>query len=204
MLDRLLNKVLQINPVLMGLLLILLPIVALIINGVVSLILLIAGYKLLFPIWLLGITMSLSTYFLWIWAVSVKLNNEKLKDLQISTRWFKIAFWLFFSYCAIHILLSLELDITSKGFYMDTTLYKTLETIGGIYGLSVLVAYVYLAMFTARIIRSLEGGNRLQRVEAIPITFLIMGFPLGIPLLQARAKNGFELISYMHKKFPWQ
>jgi hypothetical protein len=204
MINRLIDRVLNAKPVNIGLLLLLMPFITGIVNAILALILLFMGYEFIIHPFSIAIAIDVIVYFLWIWGIAVKKNNEQLPELQIETRWFKVCFWVFFSYCLLSFVLAINLESIPKGFYLDNDIISALETISGFYGLAVFVSYGYLALFTAKVIRTMERKHEATMADSFPYAFMVWVFPIGIPLLQAKLKSGFDIHDFMRSRSPFR
>lgn len=191
MMKKIITKVLALKPLTLGIILILFPFISLAISAIIILILLFTDYEFVFPLFSISITLAVSIYLIWAWGVVYYVEEKEVSD----KRYFKISYWIFFSYCVIMFLLNLNLDITEKQYLLDNSTWAILGMLGSLYTLIVFVCYIYLSYFIAKKLTLLHKNDR------IPDFLYFAGawcFPVGIPFLQGKLlkqKTIFDIIS---------
>lgn len=204
MINNLIDKIFNAKPINLGLLLLLMPFLAGIFTAILSLILLLLGYELIVNPFAVALFIIAMVYLLWTWGISVKLNREKLPDLHIRTMWFNVAFCLFAFYCVFIFSVTINIDVFHKRIHLDNWIINAIDILSSLYGLLVFVSYCYMALFTAKIIKSLEDNVEARIADSLNYAVMIWCFPIGIPLLQAKQKNGFNIYEYMKSISPFK
>ncbi len=184
---RMFKWVLKLTPIQAGLLLILLPVFASVLYGIIYIVSFFMGYEFLVPLFEIAVFMMFGVFLLWTWAISVRINNKMLK---INPRLFKISFFLFLAYILIDFLMSLELDLFKRGWYVDVWIITLVEIIVTVYWILVFVSYIYMGVFTGKVIDAmLVSKPKTRYMDKIPRFLLVLAFPLGIPLLQRQIQG---------------
>ncbi|QNK77740.1 hypothetical protein [Winogradskyella undariae] len=176
----------NLSPLQIGLLLILMPFIAGVVNGLIAFISIFLDSEFPIPLFHLSILIIHIIFMLWIWFFSVTINRKMLK---INNTLFKICFLILFLYRLLEFMSNLSLDIYKKGWYLDHNIISFIEISMYIYTLLVIVSYIYLTTFTAKIMTKLSIEKVKLFTSEIPHFFSIFIFPIGIPLLQLRVQN---------------
>ncbi|WP_179340025.1 hypothetical protein [Winogradskyella ludwigii] len=179
----------NLSPLQIGLILLLMPFLVGIVNGLISFISIFLDAEFPIPLFRLAILIVHMIFMLWIWFFSVTINRKVLK---INNTLFKIGFFILLLYRLLEFISQLNLDIYKKGWYLDNNIISLIDILMSIYTLLVLASYIYLTIFTAKIITKLSIEKvKLFTIE-IPHFLLIFTFPIGIPLLQTHVQNYLE------------
>ncbi|WP_428232241.1 hypothetical protein [Flavobacterium sp.] len=189
--EKIFTGILKLKPGTLAILLMLVPFLAMAISAIITLISIFANFEFIFPLFLISITIAVLIYFIWVWAVVYYVEEEE----RSNTLYFKISYWIFFSYCLIMFIINLGLDITKKQFLLENSTWAIIGSIAGLYLLIVFFSYIYLSYFISKKLTLLHKNNR------IPDFLYFAGawcFPVGIPFLQAKLlkqKSIFDIIS---------
>lgn len=189
--EKIFTGILKLKPGTLAILLMLVPFLAMAISAIITLISIFANFEFIFPLFLISITIAVLIYFIWVWAVVYYVEEEE----RSNTLYFKISYWIFFSYCLIMFIINLGLDITEKQFLLENSTWAIIGSIAGLYLLIVFFSYIYLSYFISKKLTLLHKNNR------IPDFLYFAGawcFPVGIPFLQAKLlkqKSIFDIIS---------
>ena len=177
---------LNLSPLQIGLILLLMPFLVGVVNGLISFISIFLDAEFPIPLFRLALLIVHMIFMLWIWFFAVTINRKVLK---INNTLFKIGFFVLLSYRVLEFISELNLDVYKKEWYLDNNIISVIEILMSIYTLLVLASYIYLTLFTAKIITKLSIEKvKLFTIE-IPHFLLIFTFPIGIPLLQTHVQN---------------
>ena len=135
---------------------------------------------LCFRLWLILFLISLMNSFIWVWAIVKEL--EKLSR-SISTKLFKIAFWIPFIYIWKFICIMLCSAFGRKIKSINPEIEMTIFVCWGV--LSVL-CIIYGLAFIGRLIKSIELGRPLSIKEHIAESLLMLFPPIGIWIIQPK------------------
>lgn len=181
------TRIFKLSPLQLGLYLFLLPFFALIIQGLLALTYILTATETLFPFFNLSILLIHLVFFVWIWTISVTINK---RQLQIKNTLFKISFFLYVFHRVVDFIMALELDIMkTTGWYVENSTMSIIDTMILIYGILVFAAFIYCCVFTGTIVAKLIADQPKRSIDQIPRFFLIIVFPLGLPLLQSRIQH---------------
>lgn len=189
--EKIFYKILKLKPTTLAILLILVPFLSMTITAIITIILLFTDFEFIFPLFTISITIDVLIYLIWTWAIVYYVEEKEILDKL----YFKISYWIFFSYCMVRFTLNLELDITHKQVLLDNSIWTILGIIAGLYTLIVFASYIYLSYFVSKKL------TLLLKNERIPNFLYFAGawcFPVGIPFLQGKLlkeKTIFDIIS---------
>ncbi|WP_343694706.1 hypothetical protein [Flavobacterium sp.] len=188
--EKLTSKILNLKPITLILFFIILPFIASIITGIMQFIGIFANFEFIFPLILITLTIAGIIYFVWVWGVMYYIEEKAALD----KKYFKIAYWIFFSHAIIRFILGLEMDITKNPILLENSTWTILEIAGSLYMMFVFASYIYISYFVGKKIHSLQENSRTHELLYFAAVWC---FPIGIPLLQARLlkqKTIFDLI----------
>lgn len=180
------KSVFKLTSLQMGLLLILMPILCLIMQQGIALISIFTGATLVFPLFYISLFIVFNIYFAWIWFLGVTLNK---KVFGINNKLFKIAFVFHFIYRVLEFINNLDLEILEMGIYLEKSTLLVIELIAFVFGLTVLISYFYIAYFIGKIVKLIPSKSSGAFRERFPKYFFLIGFPIGIPLLQTQIRS---------------
>lgn len=180
------KTIFKLSPIQIGLLLILMPFSVGVLEGIISLISIFKDFVFEIPLVEIAIFIVHIIYLLWIWSLSVTINE---KTLKIDNKLFKISFLFYLSFRLVDFLINLNLYLFKKEWLLENQTINMIEIIMVIYGLITFISYVYLAIFTGKIITKISINKPKRYIDGIPNFLFIIVFPLGIPLLQAQIRN---------------
>lgn len=189
--EKIFYKILKLKPATLAILLLLVPFLSMTITAIITIILLFTDFEFIFPLFTISITIDVLIYLIWTWAIVYYVEEKEILDKL----YFKISYWIFFSYCIVRFTLNLELDITHKQVLLDNSIWTILGIIAGLYTLIVFASYIYLSYFVSKKL------TLLLKNERIPNFLYFAGawcFPVGIPFLQGKLlkeKTIFDIIS---------
>lgn len=189
--EKIFYKILKLKPATLAILLLLIPFLSVTITAIITIILLFTDFEFIFPLFTISITIDVIIYLIWTWAIAYYVEEKEILDKL----YFKISYWIFFSYCVVRFTFNLELDITHKQVLLDNSIWTILGTIAGLYTLIVFASYIYLSYFISKKL------TLLLKNERIPNFLYFAGawcFPVGIPFLQGKLlkeKTIFDIIS---------
>jgi hypothetical protein len=189
--EKITSKILSLQPVTFIMLFIILPFVSLIITGIITFIGFFANFEFIFPLVLISVTIVGVVYFIWVWGVVYHIEEKEVSDKM----YFKISYWILFSYGLIRFILGLEMDITKNPILLENSTWDILEALGSLYTLIVFASYIYVSYFVAKKITLLQNDTRIPEFFYFAAAWC---FPIGIPFLQAKRlkqKTIFDLIS---------
>ncbi|SEP02174.1 hypothetical protein SAMN05444671_4617 [Flavobacterium sp. CF108] len=189
--EKITSKILSLQPVTFIMLFIILPFVSLIVTGIITFIGFFANFEFIFPLVLISVTIVGIVYFIWVWGIVYHINEKEVSD----KRYFKISFWILFSYGLIRFILGLEMDITKNPILLENSTWAILEALGSLYTLIVFASYIYVSYFVAKKITLLQNDTRIPEFFYFAAAWC---FPIGIPFLQAKLlkkKTIFDIIS---------
>ena len=190
--EEITTKILKLKPSTLGLIFILFPIISLIISGIISFISIFANFEVIFSLFEISITIIVLIHFIWIWGV---INYVEEKEIT-NKIYFKIFYWIYFSYCLIMFIRNIGLDITKKEVLLENKTWEIMRTIVGFYELLVLISYSYISYFVAKKIKALALDHSYHILFYFGSAWV---FPLGIPIfLQAKLqkqKSMFEKLT---------
>lgn len=197
------KSIFKLSAVQIGLLLILMPFLAGVAEGVIFFISIFKEFEFDIPLLAISFFVIHLIFFAWVWSVSVTINE---KTLKINNQPFKISFWFYFVFRLIDLMVTLNLNIFEIGGYFELETVKLVENLAFIYSLLVFASYIYLAYFTGKIIKKIVVDKPKNLIDKFPRFFLIFAFPIGIPLLHSRVRNylkenklfGLEQLKVMH------
>lgn len=135
---------------------------------------------LCFRLWLILFLISLMNSFIWVWAIVKEL--EKLSS-SISTKLFKIAFWIPFIYIWKFICIMLCSAFGRKIKSINPEI-ETMIFIG--WGVLSVLCIIYGLAFIGRLIRSIESGKPLSIKEHMAESLLMLFPPIGIWIIQPK------------------
>ena len=186
------TKILKLKPGTLGLIFLLFPFISLIINGIISFILIFTNFEFIFPLFEISITLIVLIYFIWVWGV---INYVEEKEIT-NKIYFKICYWIYFSYCLIVFIKNIGLDITKKEFLLENKTLEIIQNIMGLYTLLVFISYAYISYCVAKKIEALETNHSNSNFFYFASAW---AFPIGIPIfLQAKLlkkKSLFEKLT---------
>lgn len=180
------KSIFKLSSIQIGLLLILMPFSIGILEGIISLISIFKDFVFEIPLVEIAIFIVHIIFLLWIWSISVTVNERTLK---IDNKLFKISFLFYLFFRLVDFLINLNLDIFKKGWFLENETINLIEIIMFIYGVITFVSYIYLAVFTGKIITKISVNKPKWHIDKIPNFLFIIVFPLGIPLLQSQIRN---------------
>lgn len=189
--EKITSKVLNLKPITLIFLFIIIPFISCIVTGIIQFISIFANFEFIFPLILITLTIAGIIYFVWVWGVMYHIEEK----VALDKKYFKIAYWIFFSHALIRFILGLEMDITKNPILLENTTWTILETAGSFYMMFVFASYIYISYFVGKKIHSLQENSRTHELLYFAAAWC---FPIGIPLLQARLlkqKTIFDIIS---------
>lgn len=189
--EKITSKILSLQPVTFIMLFIILPFVSLIVTGIITFIGFFANFEFIFPLVLISVTVVGIVYFIWVWGIIYHIEEKEVSDKM----YFKISFWILFSYGLIRFILGLEMDITKNPILLENSTWAILEALGSLYTLIVFASYIYVSYFVAKKITLLQNDTRIPEFFYFAAAWC---FPIGIPFLQAKLlkkKTIFDIIS---------
>lgn len=178
---KIISNILKFNPITFVFYFIILPFVSLIITGIMTFIGFFADFEFVFPLVLIVSVIGAFIYFSWVWGVVFYLENNK--DEVSDLRFFKISYWIIFSWVILIVIDNLELEILKTPILLDNTIWTLIGLAVGIYTLFVFGCYIYLSYFIAKKIMLLQKDNRISDFFYFAAAWC---FPVGIPFLQAK------------------
>lgn len=189
--EKITSKILSLQPVTFIMLFIILPFVSLIVTGIITFIGFFANFEFIFPLVLISVTIVGIVYFIWVWGIIYYVEEKE----ESNKLYFKISFWILFSYALIRFILGLEMDITKNPILLENSTWTILEALGSLYTLIVFAGYIYVSYFVAKKITLLQNDTRIPEFFYFAAAWC---FPIGIPFLQAKLlkkKTIFDIIS---------
>ncbi|CAC9975394.1 hypothetical protein [Flavobacterium panici] len=189
--EKITSKILSLQPVTFIMLFIILPFVSLIVTGIITFIGFFANFEFIFPLVLISVTIVGIVYFIWVWGIIYYVEEKE----ESNKLYFKISFWVLFSYALIRFILGLEMDITKNPILLENSTWAILEALGSLYTLIVFAGYIYVSYFVAKKITLLQNDTRIPEFFYFAAAWC---FPIGIPFLQAKLlkkKTIFDIIS---------
>jgi hypothetical protein len=198
MINKLIDKVMAAKPVHLALLMLLMPFLTAITCFIIQLF---TGYDL-FVILGVAITIMVCVQLLWLWGICVQ--NRLKVPFETNTFWFRIAFWVYFSYCIFGFIVNINGGRLNEVRYVDDDIIGFLNTLAAIYGLAVLVSFGYISIFTAKILASSIDGVALTSSNYFQYAPMIWVFPIGIPLLQSKIQGKPTILDAIKKNSPFQ
>jgi len=180
------KSIFKLSTIQVGLLLILMPFVFAFLDGMISLISILSNFTSEIPLFEIAIY-SLHIFFLiWIWSVCVTINARTLK---IKNKLFKICFFIYLSFRFFDFLFSLNFEIFKKDWPLENEIIYLVEFIALFYGTTALISYIYMSVFTGKIISKMSINKPSSFIDKFPKFFFIMAFPVGITLFQSRIQD---------------
>ncbi|MEO8534455.1 MAG: hypothetical protein ABI441_11915 [Flavobacterium sp.] len=180
--DKIMNKVLKLKPGTLAIIFLLLPFVTYMVTGIITIISLFANFEFIFPLILIGISTGVVLFFIWVWGVIYYIDK---KD-NPATLYFKISYWILFSYFIIMFTINLDMDFTHKQILLENSTWVAIDIASSLYHLIVFISYIYLCYFAGKKISLIQKSN--SDFEFFYIA-AIWCFPIGIPLLQTKLLN---------------
>jgi hypothetical protein len=193
--EKIITKILKFNPITFVFYFIILPFVSLIITGIMTFIGFFADFEFVFPLVLIVSVIGAFIYFSWVWGVVFYLENDKEEVSDI--KFFKISYWIIFSWVMLIVIDNLDLEILKTPILLDNTIWTLIGIAVGIYILCVFGCYIYLSYFIAKRIIILRKNN------SVPDFFFFAAawcFPIGIPFLQAQLLKEKTLFDLIYKR----
>ena len=178
--------VIRLSPIQIGLFLLLVPFLSGLLGALISLLSVFLDFEFEVPLFQIGLFIMHAIFMLWIWTISVVINA---KTIAIPSLLFKISFFFYLIYRVTDFLISLQLDVFQKGWYFDTNTIDLIEMATAIYGLFVMLAYLYLAFFTGKVLTNTTLSKPQELMQTLPKFLAVFVFPIGIPLLQSQIQN---------------
>lgn len=180
------KAIFKLGPIQMGLFLIVMPLSIGILEVAIHLISIIGNFNFNIPLFEIAVFIVHIIFLLWVWSVSVIINE---KTLKINTEVFKIAFIFYASYRFFNFLMNTNPGLLETGWFLENEIIYFIESITFVYGIIVLASYIYLAFFTNQIITKMVHNKTETAIDAVPGFFFMIIFPIGIPLLQSKVEG---------------
>ncbi|CAM1363256.1 membrane hypothetical protein [Tenacibaculum litoreum] len=174
----------KLSSIQIGLLLFFMPFFVGILEGLISLISFFLNFDFNFPLFESALLIMHFLFLMWIWCIAVTINEKKIK---IKNTLFKVCFLFYSTHRLLDFLLNLNLDIFKEGWFLDNKTIILIELLVLLYGVLVFASYIYIAVFTGKIISKIPINNsRFKFINDFPNFLLILVFPLGIPILHSK------------------
>jgi hypothetical protein len=187
--------VLNFKPRSFGLLFILMPIISLIGSVITAFISIFANFEVVFSLFAISITIIVSIHLIWIWGV-IFYVEEKVSTNKI---FFKISYWLYFSYCLLVFISNLEINALEKNFLIENKTIEIIQKFSDFYALLVFVCYGYISYFVAKKIQTLSSSQTNSFFIYFSSAWVfILGIPFFLQPILLKQPSLFDKLTNYH------